>query len=63
MDEEDLDDESSDDDFGVPKSKSAPNLRGQVADGSNMNATQLRQQIASNECSKLRHFSFMCPYR
>lgn len=54
MDEEDLDDESSDDDFGVPKSKSAPNLRGQVADGSNMNATQLRQQIASNECSERR---------
>uniref|UniRef100_A0A915BYI6 Schwannomin interacting protein 1 C-terminal domain-containing protein n=1 Tax=Parascaris univalens TaxID=6257 RepID=A0A915BYI6_PARUN len=51
MDEEDLDDESSDDDFGVPKSKSAPNLRGQVPDGSNMNATQLRQQIASNECT------------
>ncbi|KHN87269.1 Schwannomin-interacting protein 1 [Toxocara canis] len=53
-DDEDEDDDSSDDDFGVPKSKSAPNLRGHVQNGSNMNATQLRQYIASHEPSERR---------
>ncbi|VDM97605.1 unnamed protein product [Thelazia callipaeda] len=38
--------ESSDDDCFVPKSKSAPNLRSSVIDGSNLNASQLRQAIS-----------------
>ncbi|VDK50646.1 unnamed protein product [Anisakis simplex] len=54
-DDEDADsDSSSDDDFGVPKSKSAPNLRGHVHDGSSMNASQLRKQIASNQPNERR---------
>ncbi|VDK69233.1 unnamed protein product [Litomosoides sigmodontis] len=39
--------ESSDDDFYVPKSKSAPNLRNAVIDGSNLNASQLRQAVSA----------------
>uniref|UniRef100_A0A0R3RUC6 SCHIP-1 domain-containing protein n=1 Tax=Elaeophora elaphi TaxID=1147741 RepID=A0A0R3RUC6_9BILA len=39
--------ESSDDDFTVPKSKSAPNLRSSVIDGSNLNASQLRQAVSA----------------
>ncbi|VDO17265.1 unnamed protein product, partial [Brugia timori] len=39
--------ESSDDDFSMPKSKSAPNLQNSVIDGSNLNASQLRQAISA----------------
>uniref|UniRef100_A0AAF5RTW5 SCHIP-1 domain-containing protein n=1 Tax=Wuchereria bancrofti TaxID=6293 RepID=A0AAF5RTW5_WUCBA len=39
--------ESSDDDFSMPKSKSAPNLQSSVIDGSNLNASQLRQAISA----------------
>ncbi|KAM3728319.1 Schwannomin-interacting protein [Dirofilaria immitis] len=46
-DEEDDDEESSDDDFSVPKSKSAPNLRTSVIDGSNLNASELRQAVSA----------------
>ncbi|KAL3990360.1 Schwannomin-interacting protein 1 family protein [Acanthocheilonema viteae] len=46
-DEEGNDEESSDDDFSVPKSKSAPNLRCSVIDGSSLNASQLRQAVSA----------------
>lgn len=50
MDNEDyLDQGSSEEDFDIPKSKSVPNLRGCVSDGSTMNATQLRQKAALDE--------------
>uniref|UniRef100_A0A915Q5D3 Schwannomin interacting protein 1 C-terminal domain-containing protein n=1 Tax=Setaria digitata TaxID=48799 RepID=A0A915Q5D3_9BILA len=39
--------ESSDDDFSVPKSKSAPNLRNSVIDGSSLKASQLRQAVSA----------------
>ncbi|VDN37100.1 unnamed protein product [Gongylonema pulchrum] len=41
------DEESSDDELFVPKSKSAPNLRSAVLDGSNLNASELRQAAVS----------------
>lgn len=41
------DDDSSDDELFVPKSKSAPNLQSSVLDGSNLNATQLRQAVSA----------------
>ncbi|MCP9263121.1 Schwannomin-interacting protein 1 [Dirofilaria immitis] len=58
-DEEDDDEESSDDDFSVPKSKSAPNLRTSVIDGSNLNASELRQAVSAinayeNECQDVK---------
>ncbi|MFH4981714.1 hypothetical protein AB6A40_008423 [Gnathostoma spinigerum] len=51
-DEDDLFD-SSEDDFYVPKSKSAPNLHGHVADGSSMKATELRQRAAPSDYCKI----------
>ncbi|EFO26645.2 hypothetical protein LOAG_01840 [Loa loa] len=48
-DEEEDEEESSDDGFSMPKSKSAPNLRSSVIDGSNLNASQLRQVMSTIE--------------
>uniref|UniRef100_A0A8R1TR76 SCHIP-1 domain-containing protein n=1 Tax=Onchocerca volvulus TaxID=6282 RepID=A0A8R1TR76_ONCVO len=46
-DEEEDEKESSDDDFSVPKSNSAPNLRSSVINGSNLNASELRQAVSA----------------
>ncbi|OZC05284.1 hypothetical protein X798_07720 [Onchocerca flexuosa] len=46
-DEEEDEEQSSDDDFSVPKSKSAPNLRSSVINGSNLNASELRQAVSA----------------
>lgn len=42
-------DDPSDDDFDMPKSKSVPNLRGCVPDGSTLNASELRQRTVVSE--------------
>lgn len=46
---------TSDEDFDIPKSKSVPNLRGCVPDGSSLNATELRQRTAVSELEEKRN--------
>ncbi|VDD97289.1 unnamed protein product [Enterobius vermicularis] len=48
-------DDPSDDDFDMPKSKSVPNLRGCVPDGSTLNASELRQRTVVSELEEKRN--------
>uniref|UniRef100_A0A0N5AL15 SCHIP-1 domain-containing protein n=1 Tax=Syphacia muris TaxID=451379 RepID=A0A0N5AL15_9BILA len=51
----DVSSSTSDDDFDMPKSKSVPNLRGCVPDGSSLNASELRQRTAVSELEDKRN--------